>query len=192
MAMGEFTILGIAGSLRRRSFNRGLLRVAVEVRPDGVQLPIFDLLDVPVYNADVEAGGDPPAVEQMKSAIAGADALLLAVPEYNWSIPGVLKNAIDWCSRPGPGGSASVLRHRPIALMGAGGTGGSSRSQLALRQALAPLEAYVLPGPPVFVFHAHEHFDGEGNVVDDQIRENVRVLLAALVDWASRVAGPTT
>src|SRR5438105_1890059 len=112
----RFEVLGIAGSLRRASYNRGLIRAAREVAPQGMEISAFDLLPVPLYNGDVEAEGDPEPVRDLKERIRAADALLIAAPEYNYSIPGVLKNAIDWASRPP---SDSALRHKPIALMGA-------------------------------------------------------------------------
>src|SRR5687767_4059968 len=108
MTNEQFRILGIPGSLRRASYNRGLLRAARQDAPEGVEISEFDLLLIPPYNGDVEAEGDPPPVRELKERIRRADALLIAAPEYNYSIPGVLKNAIDWASRPP---QDSPLRH---------------------------------------------------------------------------------
>ena len=129
MTNGRFQILGIAGSLRLASYNRGLIRAAQQVAPDGVEIAAFDLLPIPLYNADVEAEGAPAPVRDLKERIRAADALLIATPEYNYSIPGVQKNAIDWASRPP---QDSPLRHKPIGLMGASPGGfGTVRSQLS-------------------------------------------------------------
>jgi chromate reductase len=114
------TILGIAGSLRRASFNRGLIRAAVGLAPAGLAVTVYDLGAIPMYNGDVEALGDPEPVTAFKRAIAGADALLIATPEYNHCVPGMLKNAIDWASRPA---RASVLTGKPVAIMGASPSG---------------------------------------------------------------------
>jgi chromate reductase len=185
MTNGRFQILGIAGSLRRASYNRGLIRAAQQVVPDGVEIQTFDLLPIPLYNADVEAAGDPAAVRELKDSIRAADALLIATPEYNYSVPGVLKNAIDWASRPP---QDSPLRHKPIALMGASPGGfGTVRSQLALRQVCLFMKAYVLLEPEVHVSAARDKFDADGNLTDDTTRETVGTLVAALVEWARRL-----
>ena len=143
------TFLGIAGSLRRGSYNRGLIRAAVEVAPEGTTVIPFDLADLPMFNADVEAEGDPAAVAVFKRAISAADALLIATPEYNHCVPGLLKNAIDWASRPA---RRSVLTGKPVAIMGAtSGGGGTARAQAHLRDGLAYTNGYVLPLPEVLV-----------------------------------------
>ena len=185
MSSGRFQILGIAGSLRRASYNRGLLRAAEQLAPDGVEIRTFDLLPVPLFNEDVEAEGDPAPVRDLKERIRVADALLIASPEYNYSVPGVLKNAIDWASRP-PRGSA--LHHKPIGLMGASPGGfGTVRSQLALRQVFLFTKSLVLPEPELYVSAAHEKFDQDVNLQDDETRRRIRALLDALVDWTRRV-----
>ena len=126
-------VLGFAGSLRQGSYNRALLRAAKELAPEGMVIDIFDLTPIPLYNADVEAKGDPEAVAAFKAAIRRADALLIACPEYNHGVPGVLKNAIDWASRPP---RSAALDRKPLALMGASpGMTGSARGQSQLRQA---------------------------------------------------------
>ena len=138
MATGSappLSFLGIAGSLRRGSFNRGLIRAAAAVAPGGTTVVAYDLADVPMFNADVEVDGDPRAVAALKQAIADADALLIATPEYNHCVPGVLKNAIDWASRPP---RQSVLTGKPVAIMGAStGRGATARAQAHLRDGLA-------------------------------------------------------
>jgi chromate reductase len=128
-------ILGIPGSLRRESYNRGLLLAAQELAPPGVELELYEVRELPLYDEDLERTGPPDQVLHFKQAIARADALLIATPEYNWSVPGPLKNAIDWASRPP---ATSPLRRKPVALMGAStGISGTIRAQLALRQIFA-------------------------------------------------------
>ena len=134
MADQPFKIVGIAGSLRKASWNRGLLRAAVEGRPDGIEIVTLDLDLVPPYNQDVEDAGDPSSVIALKDVIRLADALLIATPEYNNGMPGVLKNAIDWASRPA---AASVLRDKPVVVMGVSpGAGAAARAQQQVRDAV--------------------------------------------------------
>jgi chromate reductase len=178
------TILGIAGSLRRASVNRGLLRAAQAVVPEGVSIEIADLAPIPFYNPDVEALGLPAPVVELRERIARADALLLTVPEYNHSYTAVLKNALDWASRPRP---VSALVRKPVALMGAGGGFGSVRAQMALRPVLHACEMYLLPTPELYVVGATERFDADGNLADPAVREAVRALVAALAAWARRL-----
>ncbi len=175
-------ILGIAGSLRRGSHNRRLRRAAGDALPPGVELVEWEGLGgLPIYDEDLE-GARPEAVRELLAEVEAADALLIATPEYNYSIPGVLKNAIDWASRPP---QDSPLRHKPIALMGASPGGfGTVRSQLALRQVFVFTKSYVLLEPEVHVSAAREKFDAEGNLTDDRTHENVRALVASLVEWA--------
>src|SRR5215813_3803764 len=131
--MAEIVVVGIAGSLRRHSYNRGLIRAAAAVAPAGVTVRIFDLDGVPLYNQDVEDAGEPQMVVQMKREIAAADALLIATPEYNHGVPGVLKNALDWASRPA--GPSSPLWAKPIGIIGASpGQIGTARAQGQIRQ----------------------------------------------------------
>lgn len=179
------TFLGIAGSLRSGSFNRGLIRAAVELAPPGVRVLPFDLIDLPLFNADVEAEGDPEPVARFKAAIAGADGLLVATPEYNHCVPGVLKNAIDWASRPA---QASVLSGRPVALMGATtGRGGTARAQAQLRDGLTYTNGYVLPLPEVLVPLAEAKFDAQSNLTDLDTRTQVVDLLKAFAAWTRRL-----
>jgi chromate reductase len=184
-AGATLSILGIAGSLRRASYNRGLIRAAVEVAPRGLIVSTFDLMDVPLFNADVEAAGDPAPVVALKSAVERADALLIATPEYNHCIPGVLKNAIDWASRPA---RASALTAKPVAIMGASpGRGGTARAQAQLRDGLTYTNGYVLPLPEVLVPLAEDKFDADGNLIDADTRAEIRDLLVALAAWTRRL-----
>jgi chromate reductase len=176
---------GIAGSLRRLSFNRGLIRAAIELAPPGITVVEYDLLDVPLYNADVEAEGDPEPVRRLKEAIRSADGLLIATPEYNHCISGVLKNAIDWASRPP---RDSVLTEKPIAIMGASTTrGGTARAQAQLRDGLTYTGGLVLPLPEVLVPLAQEHFDAHSKLTDEGTRQAVRDLLVAFALWTRRI-----
>jgi len=178
-------ILGIAGSLRQGSYNRALLRAARELLPEGAELVEHDLRDLPLYDGDVEAAGDPQAVVAFKDAIRAADALLIATPEYNRGVPGVLKNAIDWASRPP---LASPLARKPVAIMGAStGLGGTARAQEQLRAALEFPGALVLEEPHVRVPEAFLRFDESGELADDGARAELGDLLDALVRVASDV-----
>jgi chromate reductase, NAD(P)H dehydrogenase (quinone) len=173
-------VLAISGSLRSGSHNSKLLRAAAELLPRDVEFEIWDgLKAVPPYDEDDDAAFAPAAVTRLRDAIAGADALLFATPEYNSSIPGQLKNAVDWASRPV---ATSVLRNKPVAVVGAStGAFGAVWSQAELRKVLAATGARVADGE-VAVGHAHERFDGEGRLTDDdlrgQLREVVDLLLA--------------
>ena len=184
---GQLVVCGIAGSLRAGSYNRALLRAARELAPDDMDIRIFDRLgEIPLYDADVEAEGDPEPVEAMKRALGEADALLIATPEYNHGVPGVLKNAIDWASRPP---RDSVLGGKPTAVFGASpGVTGTARAQAQLRQAFVFTDTPVLPQPEILVYRAADKFDEEGRLVDERTREFVGKLLVRLADWARRLA----
>ena len=182
----QLKVLGIAGSLRAASFNRALLRAAQELAPAGMEITAFDLAPIPLYNADVEAKGDPEPVGALKSAIRRADALLIVTPEYNFGMPGVLKNAIDWASRPP---RSSVLMGKPAAIMGATpGMGGTGRAQLQLRQAFLFTQTLAVLSPEVLVARAGEKFDAAGRLTDEKTRQIVGQLLQALADWTARLA----
>ena len=179
-------LLGIAGSLREGSYNRSLLRAAHELLPEDVELVEFDIGSLPFYDGDLEAAGDPEPVAALKDAIRDADALLIATPEYNRGVPGVLKNAVDWASRPPLG---SPLAGKPVALMGAStGRGGTALAQQQLRAALEFPRAVVLDEPEVLVPEAYMRFDDQGELAD----EGVRAELAELVDTLVHVAGGVT
>ena len=178
-------ILGIAGSLRAGSFNRSLLRAAGELAPAGMEIEAYDISGIPLYNGDVEAQGDPPPVAAFKSAIRDAPALLVATPEYNYGVPGVLKNAIDWASRPP---DRSVLNGKPAAIMGASpGAHGTVRAQLQLRQAFVFTRTLAMLAPEVLVAKAHEKFDGDGRLTDETTRGFVRKFLEAFAAWIQKV-----
>ena len=181
----EFRILALAGSLRQGSYNRGLLHAAGELAPDWVKVQFFDIGTLPFFNEDLEAAGDPEAVRHFKEAIIRANAILIATPEYNGAVPGVLANAIDWASRPT---GRSVLRNKPVAVMGAVlGKSGSANAQAALRGVLSRVGAVVVPDPQVLVPHASRLFDEQVNLLDEDTREEVRQLVEAVAHWCRRV-----
>lgn len=177
-------ILGISGSLRKASFNTALLRAVGEVLPEGVSLATADLSEIPLYNADLEAHGEPTSAAALKAGIAASDALLIASPEYNYSVTAALKNSIDWASRPV---HDSPLNGKPVGLMGAGGTFGTVRAQAHLRQILLHNGALVLPKPEFYLANAAEKFDGAGRLTDVAARERLWVLVDALVVWVRRL-----
>lgn len=177
-------ILGIAGSLRRQSFNRGLLRAAQELAPADATIETFELDGIPSFNQDEEA--NPPAkVAEFKQRIRSADAILLVTPEYNYSVPGVLKNAIDWASRPY---GDSAWTGKPVAVMGASvGAIGTARAQYHLRQMFVFLNMYPVNQPEVMLAQAHKHFDHEGKLTDEVAKKLIRQLLEELVSWTRRL-----
>lgn len=177
-------ILGIAGSLRKDSFNRSLLRAATDLVPEGCELETFDIRDLPFYDQDHDANPDPHVVA-FKSRIRAADAILFATPEYNYSVPGVLKNAIDCASRPY---GDSAWQGKPAAIMGASsGRGGTMRAQYHLRQSMVFLNMHPLNMPEVMVANAMEHFDADGKLIDAKSRDLVARQLQALVAWTRRL-----
>ncbi len=177
-------ILGIAGSLRRESYNRAALRAAAELVPEGATLEIFDLDDIPMFNQD-EDQNPPDKVVELKRRIREADAVLFVTPEYNYSVPGVLKNAIDWASRPY---GDSAWNGKPAAIMGASvGTLGTARAQYHLRQIMVFLNMFPINQPEVMIGNAAKRFDQEGNLTDDATKEFIRQLLQNLVAWARRL-----
>ncbi len=181
MDTDPITVLGIAGSLRKDSYNRALLRSAQSLTPDGMRLEIFDLHGLPFYDADVEKQGDPEPVTELKRRVREADALVIATPEYQHSLPGVLKNALDWASRPP---KDPPMKGKPVAMMGATpGRYGTARAQAELRKVLAYNDTVVVNRPEVLVSNAAETFR-DGELVDENARGFVRELLAALDGWA--------
>jgi chromate reductase len=179
MIMGkDIKIVGFTGSLRRKSFNRAALQAAQELLPAGASLEILDLAAIPFFNEDLEAEGVPEVVASFKQKIAKADALLIATPEYNYSIPPVLKNALDWASR----GTGSPLSGKPTAIMSASpGMFGGARAQYHLRQVCVILNLEPLNRPEVFIMGAHTKFDQDGKLTDDYTRQAITKLLEALV-----------
>jgi chromate reductase, NAD(P)H dehydrogenase (quinone) len=181
----RFRILSIAGSLRQGSYNRGLLRAAEELAPEWVEMQFFDIGTLPFFNEDIEAIGDPEPVRRFKEAIGEANAVLIATPEYNGAVPGVLANAIDWASRPT---SQSVLRNKPVAVMGAVlGRSGSMNAQVALRGVLSRVGAVVVPDPQVLVPRASRLFDEQVNLRDEDTRQEISQLVEAMAHWCRRV-----
>lgn len=180
----DLTVLGFAGSLRRASYNRALLRAAQEEMPAGMKLDIFEIGEIPLYNEDVEAEGDPEAVSRFKQAIREADGLLIATPEYNHGVPGVTKNAIDWASRPP---RQAPLGGKPVAILGASpGITGTARGQSQLRQAFEFTNSYCMPQPEILVYQAHQKFDAEGRLTDAKTREYLGKFLVAFGEWVRR------
>lgn len=183
--MDKIKVLGIVGSLRKNSYNRNLLKAAVELAPENMEIELAEIIDLPMFNEDVLDAGPPETVLSFKQKIADADAILVATPEYNWSVPGPLKNAIDWASRPL---ATSPLRGKPAAIMGASfGPMGTVRVQLAWRQIFASTNTYVMPQPQVMVPLAEFKFDAKGNLTDETTREHVSTLLKALDVWARKL-----
>jgi chromate reductase len=182
----ELTLLGIAGSLRKGSYNKGLIEAAGELAPEGMRIEVYEELgEIPPYNEDVRVAGEPGPVEELKAKVAAADGLLIATPEYNYNVPGVLKNAIDWLSRPP---AESPLRGKPAGIMGASaGNFGTARAQLALRQSFVFTETLAMLRPELLVFRAAERFNEQGRLTDETTRELLRGFLAELAKWVGRM-----
>jgi chromate reductase, NAD(P)H dehydrogenase (quinone) len=178
-------ILGISGSLRKESYNSAALRAAQQMAPEGVELDIFDRLrEIPPFDQDQD-GNPPPAVVDLKARVRAADAILFVTPEYNYSIPGVLKNAIDWASRPY---GDSAWSGKPVAVMGASvGMLGSARAQYHLRQVFVFLDMHPVNQPEVMISNAATRFDAQGNLQDPKTRELIQKLLTALQAWTRRL-----
>jgi len=178
------SILGFAGSLRRRSYNKALLRAASELLPKNAGLEIFDLEGIPPFNQDFEKR-IPRRAKEFKAKIRAADAILIATPEYNYSVPGVLKNAIDWASRPYADNS---FEGKPVAIMSAStGMLEGARAQYHLRQTLAALNMHPVNRPEVIVISASDKISEEGRVEDRTTRKLVKELLKNLVAWTQRL-----
>jgi chromate reductase, NAD(P)H dehydrogenase (quinone) len=180
-------ILGIAGSLRHGSYNRAALRAAAQLVPDGAIIDIFELDGIPGFNQDEEQ--HPPAkIVNLKRRIREADAILIVTPEYNFSVPGVLKNAIDWASRPS---GDNAWNGKPAAIMGASiGSIGTARAQYHLRQMFVFLNVFPVNQPEVMIGNAAARFDAEGNLTDETTANFIRQLLYNLVEWTKRIAQP--
>ena len=186
--MSVVKVLGIAGSLRKASFNGMALRAAKDLAPEGVEVTIFEgLRDITLYDDDLRAGsGYPPAVAALRAAVKAADAVLIATPEYNYSVPGVLKNAIDWVSRP----PEPPFDGKPVAIMGAAtGLLGTARAQYDLRKMFVFMNGHVLNKPEVMIGQAATRFDAEGRLTDATTRDLIVAQLGALRDWTRRLNG---
>ena len=183
----QIRILGIAGSLRRDSYNRAALRAATELVPEGATIEVFELDGIPGFNQDEER--NPPAkVVELKRRIREADAVLFVTPEYNYSIPGVLKNAIDWASRPY---GDSAWNGKAAAIMGASiGAIGTARAQYHLRQMFVFLNMFPINQPEVMIAYAQERFDAQGNLTQDVSKDLIRQLLQNLMEWTHRIGQP--
>jgi chromate reductase, NAD(P)H dehydrogenase (quinone) len=188
--LGEFLVsekikvLAFAGSLRKGSFNKALIRAAVEVAPENVPIEVFDLENIPLFNQEFEAN-PPQKVKEFKDKIRETDALLISTPEYNYSIPGVLKNAIDWASRPK---ADTPLEGKPVAIMSAStGRFGGARAQYHLRQSFIFLNMHPVNRPEVMLSDALHNVDASGNVSNEQTRQLIRQLLEALAAWTIKL-----
>jgi len=181
-----FTVLGIVGSLRKGSFNKALMRLALELVPDGIRIDVFDLDGIPPFNKDLEAN-PPDILKEFKARIRAADAILIATPEYNYSIPGVLKNAIDCASRPY---GDNAFDGKAVAVMGASiGMLGTARAQYHLRQSFVFLNMFPINRPEVMVSFAERKVDQNGNLTDETTKKLVRELLLNLVAWSKKLKG---
>jgi chromate reductase len=182
-------VLGLCGSLRAESFNRGLLLAAGELLTEissDAQLEAPDLRGVPEFDEDLESRGDPPRVQELKALVAGADVLLFATPEYNYSLPGWFKNVLDWLSRPP---TTTPLRHKPAGILTASaGERGGARAQLTLRALLVYTDTYVMARPELFVGKAGGKFDPAGQLTDQATRAELSSYLTALLAWARRLS----
>ena len=181
-------ILGIAGSLRKNSFNKQLLQAATKLLPKAAQLELFGIDDIPLYNQDVEVSGIPEAVKRFKERIESADAILIATPEYNHSYPGILKNAIDWGSRPY---GQNSFNGKPVAVISASpGTFGGVGAQDQLKQVLLALNMHLVSQPAVIVISAHDKIDSDGNLTDPITTQFFTQLLANLVEFTRKFYQP--
>lgn len=175
-------VLGISGSLRQGSFNTAVLRTAIDLAPAGIEVEIAEIRDIPVYDEDLRAKGLPDAVQKFRDRIAQADGVLIVTPEYNFSLPGVLKNAIDWASRP----PQQPFADKPLGIMGAsGGLSGTMRAQYHLRQVAVFLDMHVMNKPEVFVRSAGEKI-ADGRISDEATRKVIGEFMVAYEKWVRR------
>ena len=174
----QVSLVGLTGSLREQSVNQGVLRAAQALLPEHIRIEVLPLDTLPYYNMDLE-GDEPASVRRFKEQIRQADAVLIATPEFNGSIPGVLKNALDWASRPF---GQSVMAGKPTAITGAGGRGGTAQAQAHLRLILKRFGVAVLDQPEVYIANSWEKFDPNGNLQDEASRAHLRALLTALLE----------
>ncbi len=181
---GQVKALAVSGSLRKGSFNTAALRAAVELAPDGMSVEIADISQIPIYNEDVRQQGFPAPVQKFREQILAADALIFATPEYNYSVPGVLKNAIDWASRP-PG---PPLTRKPVGIMGATmGLWGTTRAQYHLRQVCVFLDLWPINKPEVLIAQAQTKFNDKGELTDEATKKVIQEHLVNLVGWTRRM-----
>ncbi|MHB8404470.1 MAG: NADPH-dependent FMN reductase [Gammaproteobacteria bacterium] len=179
-------VIAFAGSLRKASYNRLALKAAMELQPAGMEIESFDIASIPIYNEDLREMGFPPVVETFREKIRAADALLMVTPEYNYSMPGVLKNAIDWASRP----PDQPFNDKPAAIMGASGSLlGTVRAQYDLRRSCVFLNMHLINKPEVMIAQAHNKFDASGRLTDETTRKLIAELLVNLAAWTRRLSG---
>lgn len=177
-------ILAFAGSLRKGSYNKSLLRAAKDAAHEGMDITIFELEGIPLFNADVEAEGDPQKVREFKTAIREANGVLIASPEYNHGMTGVTKNAVDWATRPF---KDAPLRGKPVGIIGASpGITGTARSQDQLRQSLKSIDAYCMALPEFLLFKAGDKFDENGVLVDESSLKHMDKYLDSFEKWVAR------
>jgi chromate reductase len=182
----KFKILAFAGSLRKGSYNKALVRAAVEVAPENVLIEVFDLEGIPPFNQDLE-NTPPQKVIDFKEKIRSADALLIATPEYNYSMPGVLKNVLDWASRPY---GQNAVSGKPVAIISAStGKFGGARAQYHLRQSFVMLNMYPFNQPEVMLAAAAENVDANGRLTNEMTRTLIRQLIEALEAWTIKLKG---
>lgn len=180
----SISVLGICGSLRKGSFNRAALNTAIELAPPGMEATLADIASIPLYDEDVRAQGFPTSAETLRQQIRAADALLFACPEYNYSMSGVLRNAIDWASRP----PDQPFAGKPVAMLGAAASmAGSARAQLHLRGSGVFLDMHPLNKPEVLIFQAQNKFDADGKLTDDTACGPIRDLMTALYQWTLQI-----
>ena len=182
----SLNVIAFTGSLRTGSYNKLVLKAAMELKPAEMEIESFDIAPIPVYNEDVREKGFPPAVEVFREKIRKADALLIVTPEYNYSMPGVLKNAIDWASRP----PDQPFNDKPAAIMGASGSIlGTARAQYHLRQTCVFLNMHLVNKPEVMIARAQDKFDASGRLMDETTRKLIADLLMNLATWTRRLKG---
>jgi len=185
--MEKTKIFGFAGSLRKNSYNKALLRAAAELLPENTELEIFDLEGISLFNQDL-ALQPPTRVQEFKSRIKTADALVIATPEYNYSMPGVLKNAIDWASRPY---DDNPFNNKPLAIIGASiGPIATARAQYHLRQSCVFLNMHLLNKPEVMVGYVQEKVDNSGKLTDEKTKKIIKIMLVNLVAWTKQLKQP--
>ena len=175
---------GLVGSLRQGSHNRALLRAAISLQPEGMEIVDIDFRDLPHFDGDLEQAGENDVIRAFKAQVAACDALLFATPEYNYSIPGVLKNAIDWASRPG---ANAPIRHKPAAIMGIStGVVGTRRAQIHLRSICTSVDLWDMKKPEITLGGAADKFDADGILIHPETRDQLRAMLEAFAVWIGR------
>lgn len=180
----QLRVLGISGSLRKASFNTMALKASQKLAPEGMRIEIADISEIPMYNEDLKANGYPESVSVFRDQIKAADGVLFVSPEYNYSVPGVLKNAFDWASRP----PEQPFDEKPGAIMGASpGMLGTARMQYDLRKSAVFVNMFMMPRPEVMIAKAAEKFDSDGNLIDEKTKQVITDFLVGFHNWILRV-----